>query len=451
MNQDRPKGAGKKARKKAEKAAKKARKAGVVALPPPAPQTGNLSLMPDAADDGTAHRHLAQARARWEHGDWDSLLTLDPAEIAEDPDRARLALILSAAHSHAGDMGRARDLARQGIAWGASRSMAARVLLSAAQNSLARTAAALEEDPGPHFEAAIRLVQPHADAPLLARSRRLRELARMGLLPDAAALLEAELGLIRAEHAEIPEIGVLESKIRILKHELAQTLLRGQLYSASPDIESKGATSLERLTKLSVSQLGQDLWVLEKSNFKRGGYFVEFGATDGILLSNTYLLEKQFGWTGLCAEPNPEYFADLKKNRSCTVSDACIGAKTGQEVEFVLADEFGTMSQYAETDTHASRRAVFQKAGRTIHLRTRSLADFLTEHGAPKEIDYLSMDTEGSEYDILQAFPFDQWRIRLISVEHNFTPMRDRILKLLKANGYSRTEAQWDDWYELTA
>lgn len=147
----------------------------------------------------SAQQELAQARTRWEHGDWRSLLALDPAQIAGDPERARLALILAAAHSHAGEIERAGMLARQAVLWGASRNITARVLISAAQNSLARVAAALEEDPIPHFEAAIRLVQPHADVALLARSRRVRELAGMGLLPEAAQTLEDELGLLKAE------------------------------------------------------------------------------------------------------------------------------------------------------------------------------------------------------------------------------------------------------------
>jgi FkbM family methyltransferase len=436
--------------RKARKKAKKAAKAALMALPAPPSTARDLSIMADAGEDSPTHQHLARARARWEHGDWEGLLALDPSEVAGDPDRARLALILSAAHSHAGDMDRARELARQGLVWGATREMAARVLLSAAQNSAARVAAALEEDPTPQFEAAIHLVQPHADAPLLARSRRVRELSRMGLLPDAAAVLEQELGLIRGENEDRPELAILESKIRILKHELSQALLRGQLHAAQFVGESFESVSRESLAPASVSQLGQDLWVLERSNYKRGGFFVEFGATDGVILSNTYLLEKKFGWNGLCAEPNPDYFVDLKRNRNCRVSNACIGPKTGQEVDFVLADEFGTILDYTECDAHSARRDAFLRAGRTTRLSTISLEDFLTENKAPFDIDYLSIDTEGSEFDILESFPFDRWCIRLISVEHNFTPMREKILRLLEPYGYVRTEAQWDDWYELS-
>jgi hypothetical protein len=83
-------------------------------------------------------------------------------------------------------------------------------------------------------------------------------------------------------------------------------------------------------------------------------------------------------------------------------------------------------------------------------VTTVSLDEFLRKHNAPRTIDYLSIDTEGSEYEILKSFPFDQWEIRLITVEHNFTPIRASIRELLTAKGYVCREAQWDDWYELT-
>ena len=69
----------------------------------------------------------------------------------------------------------------------------------------------------------------------------------------------------------------------------------------------------------SQAQLWQDLFVLHELGMKRDGYFVEFGATNGVSLSNTYLLEKQFGWKGILAEPARCWHAAREKNRSAAI------------------------------------------------------------------------------------------------------------------------------------
>lgn len=84
-----------------------------------------------------------------------------------------------------------------------------------------------------------------------------------------------------------------------------------------------------------------------------------------------------------------------------------------------------------------------------MQLETISLHDFLIKNNSPKEIDYLSIDTEGSELDILENFPFNKWDIKYITVEHNYTEQRERIFNLLSSNGYIRKEKEWDDWYCL--
>jgi len=97
---------------------------------------------------------------------------------------------------------------------------------------------------------------------------------------------------------------------------------------------------------------------------------------------------------------------------------------------------------------HSEKRAAYRAAGHVTTLTTISLDNFLTKLGAPRQIDYLSIDTEGSEFEILQAFPFGQWDIHLLTVEHNFTSCRSDIKILLEQQGYECTENQWDDWYE---
>jgi hypothetical protein len=85
--------------------------------------------------------------------------------------------------------------------------------------------------------------------------------------------------------------------------------------------------------------------------------------------------------------------------------------------------------------------------GDVIEVTTTSLMDLLEQHGAPPVIDYLSIDTEGSELAILEGVDWSRYRFRCITVEHNFTAQRQGIQTLLEAQGYQRREAHWDDWY----
>ena len=81
---------------------------------------------------------------------------------------------------------------------------------------------------------------------------------------------------------------------------------------------------------------------------------------------------------------------------------------------------------------------------------TISLNDLLQTHNAPKNIDYLSIDTEGTEFEILNAFDFSKYSIKIITVEHNFTSKREEIFELLSRNGYNRVFKEislFDDWY----
>ena len=83
-------------------------------------------------------------------------------------------------------------------------------------------------------------------------------------------------------------------------------------------------------------------------------------------------------------------------------------------------------------------------------IETISLVDLLKKYNAPKIIDYLSIDAEGSEFDILSNFDFDKYQFRVITCEHNNTEMRQRIFKLLIAHGYVRKFddlSQFEDWY----
>ena len=188
------------------------------------------------------------------------------------------------------------------------------------------------------------------------------------------------------------------------------------------------------------SQNIQDLWVIFGTNYKTLGYFVDFGATDGITINNTYMLEKDFGWTGIVAEPNPVYHDAIKKNRQCSIETSCVWKTSGGKIDFISAPatDLSTISGYGTEDEHSAIRA----KGNIISVDTISLEDLLNKYDAPNNIDYLSIDTEGSEYDILRQFMIDnkgKRTIDYITIEHNYVPaIRQKIYQMLTINGYDR-------------
>jgi FkbM family methyltransferase len=198
----------------------------------------------------------------------------------------------------------------------------------------------------------------------------------------------------------------------------------------------------------SRAQLFQDLFVLFSLSQKRDGFFVEFGATDGVELSNTLLLERSYDWSGILAEPAKCWHESLRMNRKCVIDTRCVWTKSGEVVEFneVADRELSTITKYSNHDGHS----VSRRAGKKYPVESVSLEDLLGSNGAPNRIDYLSVDTEGSELDILRAFNFNKYDVRMITVEHNFTMNRDAIRILLESRGFSRVFenfSMWDDWY----
>jgi len=208
---------------------------------------------------------------------------------------------------------------------------------------------------------------------------------------------------------------------------------------------------------LARSQLHQDLWVAflldcwnPHSPFHRNGFFVEFGALDGVTLSNTYLFEKQFGWRGILVEPAPELLAQCLKRRACITDSRCVWRSSGETVAFNQVpgnEELATIDECGSSDFHAATR---ESNKQIIQVPTVSLTDLLVGWKAPEIIDYLSIDTEGSEYEILKVFDFTRYAFRTLSVEHNFTPQREQIRELLASHGYERVPLsfeRFDDMY----
>lgn len=198
---------------------------------------------------------------------------------------------------------------------------------------------------------------------------------------------------------------------------------------------------------MTYSQLGQDEWVLKL--IPKPGFFVEFGATDGVEKSNSLLLE-QNGWSGIVAEPAKMWRRALENNRNCHIDFNCVSSITGNTVKFTEAGEFSTISSYINSDNHSRRR----QSNNEYEVKTISLGDLLNKYNAPPIVDYLSIDTEGSELDILQPYfsGANPRKISAITVEHNYTPAKDALHNLLTGLGYFQhdpSQTRWDSWYFL--
>jgi FkbM family methyltransferase len=219
----------------------------------------------------------------------------------------------------------------------------------------------------------------------------------------------------------------------------------GNLLSSRP--ESHRRHLLDLLPK-AKSQILQDLFVLSQLEFKRNGFFVEFGACDGLSLSNTFLLESEFEWDGILAEPARVWHESLRTQRRALISTKCVWSHSGETIMFNQTDAAGlsTIASFSQADRWAPERL----NGFQYDVESISLNDLLASAGAPERMDYLSIDTEGSELRILETFDFSRYRFSVITCEHNFTPAREAIAALLTRQGYVRkheTLSQFDDWY----
>ena len=185
----------------------------------------------------------------------------------------------------------------------------------------------------------------------------------------------------------------------------------------------------------SRSQLNQDNKVLEFYNYKKGGFFIEAGASNGVALSNTYILEKEYDWKGICVEPSPDVYKKLCNNRPNSIcSNSAIYHSSDIILDFTIV---GCLSGITSDLDPRRVNIIESKKTGTCNVTTISLLDLLDKNNAPSFIEYLSLDTEGSEYEILKSFDFNKYKFGLIHVEHNgIEPRRTNIRELLVSNDY---------------
>lgn len=180
----------------------------------------------------------------------------------------------------------------------------------------------------------------------------------------------------------------------------------------------------------SYSQINQDLNVITFFNNKTDMYFLDIGANDGIRISNTYLLEKEYNWKGICSEPLPSAFEKLIKCRNVVCDNNAVFSKSGLSLDFSISGPLSGITNYIDRYNEVKEK-------KQIIVKTITLQSLLDNYKAPKIIQYLSLDTEGTELEILKSVDFSTYTFLYINLEHNFVePRRTEIRTLLLNNGY---------------
>ena len=234
------------------------------------------------------------------------------------------------------------------------------------------------------------------------------------------------------------------------KNYLQNLKLNEEFKKIIKELVIKGENLPEETFQNIKSQNLQDLIALDLFGFKRKGVFIEAGACDGILNSNTFLLEKNYEWTGLLVEPIKEYYLQLKQNRNALTSNVALSNNNNKQLDFLITanKDLSTIRGYEDNDYHAENRQKYK----IIKVPTVTLNNLIIKNLKNFEIDFFSLDTEGSEFEIIKSLDFSKHRIKVICVEHNLSSNRDLIQNHLLANNYKKLNfpfLQIDDFYML--
>ena len=226
----------------------------------------------------------------------------------------------------------------------------------------------------------------------------MRRRARRLLLSTAAALLG---------HATVASSGGPRGQLRNIQFALpeAPPIVRGAWYGqelqgapAAQSSHSPPPSVPTRATQPTVA----DCIAATLHGFKTGGYFVDLAANDAVTLSNSYTLEQQYGWKGLCVEPNPEYHTRLLQIRSCEVIAAAVSSREGQAFfEFNHATK--SLGQRFAYSNGVFGRLTNRNSSSTTPVWTIPFSRLLMEHHTPTTIDFMSLDCEGNEAAVTET------------------------------------------------
>ena len=169
---------------------------------------------------------------------------------------------------------------------------------------------------------------------------------------------------------------------------------------------------------------------------KKKGFFLEIGAYDGIAGSNCFYFEKFLHWEGIAIDPSLTQFKKLKKNRKCNCLNNAISTKN-EKIEFIDVIEGLTQMSGLNIDSYKKSLEIvnLDKKSKIKKYQIDALM-FDKIAGENKLIDYLSIDIEGGEMDIIKSIDFNYYNIKVISIENN-SPKELNFNKIFKNKNFT--------------
>src|SRR5271163_428626 len=194
------------------------------------------------------------------------------------------------------------------------------------------------------------------------------------------------------------------------------------------------------------SQFGEDRLLYEYFREKKAGYYVEVGACDGIYASNTFFFE-QIGWNGVLIEPIPELAERCRttRPRSQVICGAAVSPNSPDHIDFEVVEGWEALSSVS---LKRDRFYDYQPNVRTISVTARTL-DTMLEEANPGQIDFLTIDVEGQEWQVLQGFTISRWQPEIVILERWGSVPDQRVMGYMHENNYiyKRTTGGLNDWF----
>jgi len=213
--------------------------------------------------------------------------------------------------------------------------------------------------------------------------------------------------------------------------------VRTEIVELRKQIVISGVSDSTRLPLLMPSQYGEDVLLWKFFQNKRDGFYVDVGAYDGVGFSNTYFFEA-IGWNGILIEPVPQFYENcLAARPHSRVINLVVNNGETRATEFSIAEGnngVGTLSFAGEDEKQTER--IEREGGkvRTITVPSCSLNEILANHQGT--IDFVSIDVEGKEMDVLRGFDLIKFRPRVVIVEDNSNGVDKQVGDWFSAHDY---------------